>query len=90
MECLEPALTFIPNYLVSSILSVFIGLLIIVWSTAFIQRRQGGIVLIILSAALLLVGGGIFPPLIGVVGGIAGTRINKPFSREQPTRSQVF
>jgi hypothetical protein len=86
----EPALTIIPNYLVSGIFSVLIGLLLIVWSAAFIQRKHGGIVLIILSAALLLVGGGIFPPLIGIVGGIAGTRIHKPFSKEQPTQSHKY
>ena len=44
----------------------------------FIQRKQGGTMLILLSIALLLFGGGIFPPLIGIVGGVAGIKINKP------------
>jgi len=26
------------------------------------------------------VGGGFFPPMIGIIGGLAGTRINKPLS----------
>jgi hypothetical protein len=43
-----------------------------------VQRKHGGLVLMFLSVALLLFGGGFFPPLIGLVGGAAGTRINKP------------
>ena len=82
----EPALTIIPNYLVSGILSVIISLLIVVWSVGFVQRKHGGTVLILLSAALLLLGGGLFPPLIGIVGGAAGTRINKPLTTDQSGR----
>jgi len=74
----EPAMTILPNYLVTGIVAVILGLIILVWSAAFVQRRHGGAVLIGLSVALLLFGGGIFPPLIGLVGGAAGTRINKP------------
>jgi hypothetical protein len=76
----EPAMTIIPNFLVTGILSVILGLLILVWSAAFIQRKHGGLVLILLSVALLLCGGGLFPPLIGLIGGAAGTRINRPLS----------
>jgi hypothetical protein len=51
----------------------------------FIQRKHGGVVLILLSVALLLSGGGLFPPLIGIVGGVAGTQINKPLVRKPGT-----
>ena len=74
----EPAMTIIPNFLIAGILSVIIGLAILIWSAAFVQRKQGGAVLILLSVALLLFGGGIFPPLIGLIGGAAGTQIHKP------------
>jgi hypothetical protein len=80
----EPAMTIIPNYLITGILAVIIGLVILIWSVAFIQRKNGGLVLILLSIALLLFGGGFFPPLIGMVGGAAGTKINKPFTGKQP------
>jgi len=86
----EPALTILPNFLYAGILSLIVGILILVWSAAFIQRKHGGTVLILLSVALLLFGGGLFPPLIGIIGGIAGTRINKPSSGKQPGRSLVF
>jgi hypothetical protein len=76
----EPAMSILPNFLISGILTVFLGLLIMVWSAAFIQRKNGGVILILLSVALLLFGGGFFPPLIGMVGGAAGTKINKPLT----------
>ena len=80
----EPAMTIIPNFLVTGILAVIFGLAIIIWSIFFIQHKYGGLGLILLSVALLLFGGGLFPPLIGIVGGIAGTKINKPLSEKQP------
>jgi hypothetical protein len=86
----EPAMTILPNFLVTGLLTVFMGLLIMIWSAAFIQRRHGGGVLILLSVILLPVGGGFFPPLIGLIGGAAGTQINKPFGAQQSTRVLGF
>jgi hypothetical protein len=83
----EPAMTIVPNFLLTGILSVIIGLLILIWSVAFIHRKHGGLVLMLLSIALLLFGGGIFPPLIGIIGGITATRINKPITRQPGQRS---
>lgn len=80
----EPAMTIVPNFLVTGILAVILGLLILLWSMAFLQRKYGGWGLILLSVALLLFGGGLFPPLIGIIGGIAGTKINKPMSKISP------
>jgi hypothetical protein len=80
----EPAMTILPNFLITGILAVIFGLMITVWSAAFIQRKNGGAVLILLSIALLLFGGGFFPPIIGVVGGFAGLKINKPIVVRSP------
>ena len=74
----EPAMTIIPNILVTGLLAVIVSLSIMVWSVAFVQRKNGGLVLILLSILLLLVGGGFGPPLIGIIVGAAGTRINAP------------
>ena len=83
----NPPSTIIPNFLLTGILSVIIGLLILIWSAAFIQRKNGGLLLILLSVALLLFGGGIFPPVIGIIGGVAGTQINKPLNRQPGQRT---
>ena len=80
----EPALTVLPNFLIAGILTVIIGLAILIGSIFFVQRKYGGVSLILLSIALLLFGGGIFPPVISIVGGVAGMKINKPFGQKQP------
>jgi len=80
----EPAMTVIPNYLITGILAIMFGLIGIIWSLFFIERKVGGLVLILLSIAMLLLGGGIFPPLIGIIGGLTGTRINKPRRTDTP------
>lgn len=74
----EPAMTLIPNLLVSGVLSILISLLFIVWAVFFAQRRHGGLVLILISLVLLLVGGGFGPPLFGIILGVVATRIHAP------------
>jgi hypothetical protein len=79
----EPAMTIIPSFLVSGILTVIIGVIVAVWATKFIQRKNGGLILILLSALLLLVGGGLFPPVFGVIAGIIGTCIKLNSEKKQ-------
>jgi len=79
----EPAMTIIPNFLITGILATIIGLAILVWAILFIQRKYGGLGFILLSIALLLFGGGLFPPLIGIVGGVAGVKVNKSLTGKQ-------
>jgi len=76
----EPAMSVVPNLLVTGILAILFSLVFLVWATLFVQRRNGGLVLILLSVVMLLVGGGIFPPVIGIIIGALGTRINTPLS----------
>ena len=76
----EPAMTIIPNFFITGILAIIVGLIVLIWAAAFVQRKNGGLVLILLSILMLFVGGGIFPPLIGIIGGVVGTRINKPLT----------
>lgn len=71
----EPALTVIPNLLVTGIAAVIVAVALVVWSVRFIDRRHGGPVLILLSLLLLPVGGGFGPPLIGIIVGFGATRI---------------
>lgn len=78
----EPAMTVVPSFLVTGILATVLGVVTMVWAAAFVHKKGGGIVLILLSIALLLVGGGLFPPVIGVIAGLIGTRINAPLARK--------
>jgi hypothetical protein len=81
----EPAMTIIPNFFITGILALISGIIVLIWAAKFVQRKNGGLVLILLSILMLLFGGGIFPPLIGIVAGVAGTKINAPLTR-QPMR----
>ena len=72
----EPAITIIPSFLVSGIFAIIFGVIVAVWTGAFIQRKNGGLMLILLSVVMLLVGGGIIPPLFGVAAGVIGILIN--------------
>ena len=76
----EPAMSILPNFLVTGILTMLLSLAMIVWAGWFVQRKHGGLILILISIALLLFGGGFFPPVIALVGGLAGTKINRPLS----------
>jgi len=78
----EPAMTILPNLLAAGILTVIFSFVVMFWSLVMLQRRSGGSLLILLSVVLLLAGGGFFPPLIGIAGGLAGTRINKPLDKK--------
>ena len=77
----EPAMTVVPNLLVTGILAIIVSLVLLVWSAAFVGRRHGGPVLVLLSVVLLLVGGGFGPPLLGTIIGVAATGMNSPHSR---------
>jgi len=74
----EPALTLIPNFLLSGIVAMVIGLAIVIWSLGFVHRKHGSIILFTLFVLLLLLGGGVaqilFFPWICLV----ASRINKP------------
>ncbi len=76
----EPAMTIVPNLLVSGILTIIISLAIIAWSFAFVQRKNGGLIQLLLSIVMLLVGGGFAPPIIGILASIAGMGINTPYT----------
>ena len=85
----EPAMSILPNFLLTGILAMLLSLALIVWAGWFVQRRHGGWIQMGLSALLLLFGGGFFPPIIAFVGGVAGTQINRHLSR-RPARLTCF
>ena len=76
----EPAMTVVPNLLVTGILAILVSLVFLVWTTVFVERKNAGLVLILLSIVMLLVGGGFGPPMIGIIVGAAATRINAPLT----------
>ena len=74
----EPAMSLVPNLLVSGVLTILLSLVLLVWVLRFVHRPGGGLVLIGISIALLLVGGGFGPPALGIILGVAASRIRSP------------
>ena len=76
----EYAFTLIPNFLMTGIAAMTVGLAIIIWSLIFVQKKNGPAIFLLLFVLLFLVGGGVaqilFFPLIWLV----STRINKPLA----------
>ncbi len=72
----EPAMSLIPNLLLSGILTILISSAVLVWAAVFVVKKQGGVILILLSLLMLLVGGGFAPPMVGILAGVAGLGIN--------------
>ncbi len=72
----EPAMTIIPNMLVTGILAVLVSLALLIWVHLFIHRRYGGLIMILISILMLLMGGGIFPPFFTILIAFVSFAIN--------------
>lgn len=73
----ETALTFIPSFQISGILAMIFGLLVVIWSVAFVHRKFGAVILLFLSVVLFLVGGGFAPIFLTILAFVTATRIGK-------------
>jgi hypothetical protein len=77
----EEAFTIIPNFLLTGILAVLVGIALIIWSVGFVHRNHGASVLLLLIVLLFLLGGGIAAPIVfGPPTWAAATRIHKPLT----------
>ncbi len=74
----EEAFTLIPNFLISGIAAMTVGVLIIVWSLKFVHKKHGSLIFLLLFILLFLVGGGIAQVLFFTLAWAVSTRINKP------------
>ena len=77
---METALTIIPNFLWTGILAVIFGVLVVIWSSIFVQRKFGASLLLFLTLILFLVGGGFAPIFLSLLAVASTTRINKPLA----------
>lgn len=72
----EPALTLIPDLLVSGLVTLTVALALGAWVTRWPGHQHNGPVVLGLTAVLLLVGGGFGPALLGLVVGLLAMRID--------------
>jgi hypothetical protein len=76
----EDAFTIIPNFLISGLLSMILGLTIVIWSLWFIQTKYGRTVFLVLFILLFLVGGGVGQIFFFIPAWAFATRMNKPLT----------
>lgn len=74
----EDAFTVIPNFLLTGLLAIAVGLAIVAWSIWFLPTRNGPIVFLALFIVLLLVGGGIGQVAFFLPTWAFATRIHRP------------
>lgn len=79
-EGAEGAFTIVPNFLLTGILAMIVGLAIIVWSIGFVHKQHGALIYLLLFVLLFLVGGGIGQIVFFVPAWAVATRIHKPLS----------
>jgi hypothetical protein len=72
--------TIIPNYLITGIAAILVGLAVIVWTISFIHTQYGPIIFLALSILLFLVGGGVAQVLFFILTWGVSTRIDKPLT----------
>jgi MFS family permease len=75
---LETAFTIVPNFLVTGILAVVVGILVTIWSAFYLKRKHGALILMLLSVILFLVGGGFAPIFMALIASLTASRIDKP------------
>jgi hypothetical protein len=71
------AFTIIPNFLLTGILAILVGLSIAAWSMAFLDRPRGSTVFLLLAMALFAVGGGVAQVVFSAVAWAVATRIHR-------------
>ncbi len=77
----EPALTVLPDLLISGIATVVVAAVFAAWVLEGVHRRHGSLVLAALSMLLFVVGGGFGPPLLGIILAVGSSRLPAPFRR---------
>jgi hypothetical protein len=76
----EEAFSIVPNFLVTGLLAMALGLIIIVWSLWFIQTAHGRTVFLGLLILLFLFGGGIGQVVLFIPAWAFATRMGKPLT----------
>ncbi|MDF2479518.1 MAG: rane protein of unknown function [Sphingobacterium sp.] len=76
----EPAFTIIPNFLLTGIAAILVGVAVIIWSAGFMSKKNASLVFLSLFFLLFLVGGGIGQVIFVMIGWAMSTRIRKPLN----------
>jgi hypothetical protein len=76
----EPAFTIIPNFMITGILSIIVGLAIVIWSIWLLSSKHGRHIYLGLFILSFLVGGGIGQVFFFLPAWAFATRMGKPLN----------
>ncbi|MBN2093324.1 hypothetical protein JW964_27110 [candidate division KSB1 bacterium] len=74
----EPAMTIIPNYLVTGLLAIFFSSVFLGMLVKLNLDGKAITILFVLLILILLTGGGFGPPILGVIAGLIALKRNSP------------
>ena len=80
IEGTEPAFTLIPNFMITGIVSMIVGLVIAIWSIWFLPTKHGRAIFLGLFILSFLVGGGIGQAFFFIPAWAFATRMDKPLT----------
>ena len=84
----EEAFTIIPNFMISGLLSMALGLTIVAWSLFYLPTKRGPTVFLVLFVLLFLVGGGIGQIVFFIPAWAFATRMDAPLTWWRKTLPQ--
>lgn len=73
----EPAFTIIPNFLITGIAAISVGVIVVIWSAGFMHKKHASSIFLALFILLFLVGGGVAQVIFFTVGWAMSTQIRK-------------
>jgi hypothetical protein len=76
----EPAMTLLPNFLLTGLLAMTAGLAVALWSATCLRRKHAAAILLLLSAVLFVVGGGFGPITLLIAACIGASGIGRPLT----------
>jgi hypothetical protein len=80
VEGTEPAFTLIPNFMLTGIAAIIVGLAIVIWSLWFLHGKNGRTVFLGLFVLSFLFGGGIGQAFFFIPAWAFATRMDKPLT----------
>lgn len=83
-----PALSLLPSYQLTGVAALLVSAAVLLWALLLVGSPRGGLVLIGLAVLMIPLGAGFIPAFIGIIAGVAGSRIHAElrFWRRLPAR----
>lgn len=86
----EPAMTIIPNYLITGLLAILLSGLFLAVLIRYVDDRISAFVPLVLVILMLLSGGGFGPPIVGIIATLIALKLKSPLASWQRLSDSVL